>query len=396
MIIDSNKNLTKVPFFLIMSLFFYTSCNEASEKKSVFSNQVESTNLISYNVIDSIECDFVDNLMLVGDIYKDSLIATFNAFSGNVRILNMNGELLSFFNNSGYDNQGMGQFIGGITFLNNGSLMILSDVGFYNYSIDGELLNYSRHSDHIELTGGLFMSGQLKLHKIRNKDEITGFVSLINLTSNSGVNQNDFYSEVKLINKVDYPSFDYLQFLEYPKESIYLNSDGYYHNLYPLFSISGDSILNVIFNLEGILYQYDLKSLKLIRILHVEPSNFNICSPFKFGTSSNDFLVTLKSDYYTNIFSQGDTILLTYQKWNDPNNEIKTRQDYSSEGYKYREYYLQVIVENSNQQYEMKLPENYPYLSAYNNGKLYLTEEKSFKNVEPNSENILVVKLNFE
>lgn len=352
---------------------------------------------LSIEVVDTIQCEIVDNLAIVGrDIYKDSLIVILNPLSGNIRIVNFYGKVIKDFKRSGYDNLGFGQYLGGVTFLNDGSLMVLSDLGFYNYSIDGDLKSYFRHSNEIEMAGGLFVSGQLNLQQIETSNsQVIGFVSMINLINTSGVNQKEFYSEVRLLNKVEYPSYNYQQFLEYPDKGIYKQTNGYYHNHYPLFSLTNNKILNVIYNLEGIIYQYDIESMKLVSTLDIEPDNFTTCSPFDFGTSSNDYVVTLKSDYYTNIFSSGDTLLLTYTKWLDDNNELQSVSDINSKGYLHKKYYLQILIQSTREIFEIELPKHYPYLQAVSNGKLLLQQEVHHLETEPNTENILVVKLKF-
>ena len=363
---------------------------------NVRSNKPIKTDGLSIQVIDTVRCAFVDDVPVVGDVYQDSLIAFLNPISGYVRIVDFTGKVISGFNKSGYDHEGFGQYLGGVSFLKDGSLMLLSDVGFYNYSVNGNLIAHHEHSKKIDMTGGLFFSGQLNLQRIENSEgEVTGFISTINLVANSRVNQKDFYDEVTLLNKVTYPAFSYSAVLKYPENSIYRQANGYYHKHYPLFTLANDDILNVIYNLEGIIYQYDLKSMELANTVDIEPDDFTICPPFDFGTGPNDFVVTMKSDYYTNIFSSGDTIMATFSKWFNDNDEIKSSSDMNDKGHQYRKYYLQVFIQSTNRLYEIQLPEHFPHLRTLTNGKLLLMQEVRFMDVEPDTENILIAKLSF-
>ena len=393
---DSIRIQYKVRFFCLVLVALLFACTGKPSESSGFKVIPLESNKPYWKIKDTVEFEITAVIPVITDQNDDKIIFV-DAINSRVFICEKSGKKSSEFDQTGIQKKGFGRMVSGAIFKTDSTILINSNLGFYEYDFSGRLVSSFKHSERIaqHSGAGLYFTGQMKIAP--QKDETTGniksLVTPLDLSTDLPVFHPSWVQEVKNLRFINFSDTSYHAFLPYPDKSIYRESNGYFHFHYPLISVD-ENRLAVIFNLEPRIYFYSLDSepeLTSAIKLDIELSK-PISHPF--GKGEGNFNESLMSDRYDKIFFDNGIIYLSLIKWTPINASI-TSAELSKSKTKFENFtnYVQVYNLKEDSYSTIECPREFPYLQDVHGGVFYFSQEKGLLDHEPDHEQILLTKL---
>lgn len=331
-------------FIVLVILFFGSSCSYKKSKTNEFIEPSKYT----WAVIDSFIVKEVGDLTILDyDSIKSEFLAV-NQSTANILRIDTNGRILMKFDPV-KKNDKLSTYVYGVGKENN-SIAVLTNFGLCYYSLDGKkLLDFSNN----KIT---YSNGKYRLRYISNHGDSL-LICVAKLLSDKNELNNtanpDYYSHSKNLLTFNTIKKSFIEVIPYERKSIYRRSDRNYLENHPYFEINKDSLLNIVYDSDTLLYQYSFEknkfNLKGMISIKKDYGENAIGKEYDFrGTV--DLFEGLKAmaleTTYRNIFIKNDTTYLVYNT-GVPKEELKdveTMSKLQEIWQKNLKQYIQVLV----------------------------------------------------
>lgn len=351
-------------------------CNHCSNRSEVKkSNLALSTG--SFIPIDTINIDYDGEVLLPVD-WLNNKVVYFDFFAPEILISDLEGNVTSRFNVSLMGANDLGTQIYGVTFIDNSTLAIVTENGYYITDLEGNVSERYLHP--FDLRTGVYLNGDFHLDYDPTHRAL---ISLLKTTSTSRMDRPDFYKDLRHLTVFSLESREYQVRIPYEQGSYYLNGE-YFNNDFGAHFAIHDKNVSLIYPLDSKVYTYSLDDYRLLRSFETEPDSFQHAVKFPFGggeVKAKERLTGYANSVNYRIFTEGDTIIHSYTSGIPLSffDAVNSMDDYNAGFYKHLSYYLQMFVNGEKRFSDFKLPREFPMICLYSKGTMLLLEQEKWR-----------------
>jgi hypothetical protein len=370
--------------------FILGCCSKKEFSQDKIQDKLQSLKITS---TDTVKVKYDGLTLLLSDVRNDKLLF-FDYFKLDVIVTDLKGTILSGFNNAFIGAEDVGNNLYGTCFQSDSTIAVLSNRGYYIYSLDGKLITRYLHS--FTLYNGVYMTGDFTLEYDNTRKM---FVSLLTTSTDLLANKPGFYEQVRHLTVFKTDSQNYKFKIPYDPGSSYLQKEYYTPGFFAHFGIDNSNVA-MVYDRDPIVYIYDLDNFRKIKSFNTYPDNFNQVVKFKFGTEvdNNTRLTAYANSSFGKIFIKGDTVITTYGSGIpiEVFEGINNLDDYNNVAYKSQHFYLQMFINGRKKIQDFELPREYPYLSSMSNNKIFLTEQMKWQNKNDGYKRYLICQFEYD
>ncbi len=372
----------------ILSVFVSISCtpNKPDDGSGLKKIELQAT--------DTVKINYSGQTLLISDFRKDMLVF-FDFFSKEILITDLRGIILHHFNNSVLGADNFGDQILGVRFQTDTSISVLSDVGYFIYTLDGKTISKYKHPSHIDKA---YITGDFKLDYDQKRKM---FISLLTTSTDLSSSVPEFYTEIKHITTFKLDSQKYSRMIKCEPESSFLQKE-YFNNEWGVhFDINKDTIA-LIYGRDPIVYIYGLSSFQKKTSFKTFPEHFRSEVKFKFGENTSDNhklrLTSFSNSTYRKIFIHGDTVTASYNA-GIPLEEFKNVEnldDLNNIGYLKQQHYLQIFIKGKKEFSDFELPKEFPFVELFSKGIVILGEQSRWNLKKDGNKRFLIAQIKYK
>lgn len=243
--------MKKYALIILLSATVF-SCREKSEKQEVASDNIQ----VSFVKLDSVQIDYVGNL-IVHDLSPASRTVLFEErgeYSQEIILADFDGKIISSFSKFGDMPDTYGILLSSMRLLDDNSFLVYGSNGFLTYDFEGNMLSRVKLVDFEPPNYSPISTGH-GMEKLRDRYLYVnqGF------PPDKDYSDNDFYTDMYLLNWLDPKTGKKEPFVQFPESSIFRNGKHFFRNAWdPVYHLADDRIY-VAFGLEPVIYVFDDK-----------------------------------------------------------------------------------------------------------------------------------------
>lgn len=329
--------------------------------------------LIDLHFIDTVKVNYDGEILLLSDI-KNGKLVFFDYFAKEILITDLKGNIEYNFNNSLLGSDNFGENIWGVRFQTDTSVTVLSENGYFIYSLKGKIIKKYLHPFEVPK---IYITGDFKLgYDYKRKM----FISLLTTSTDLSSKLPEFYSQIKHLTVFKVDSQKYSWQINYEPESSFLQKEYFTSEWGAHFDISQDTIA-MIYGRDPIVYLYKLSTFGKVTSFNTYPEHFKQNVKFKFNENTSDNhklrLTGFSNSCYRKIFIKKDTVFTSYFSGIpiEVFDKIENLDDYNNLAYKTQKLYLQIFINGDKSYNDFQLPKEFPYLELLSDGRIFLSEQ---------------------